>query len=157
MKSSIAMNVLRLGLLLVFIGLFTPISCNSNGYQIAQGILGNANQAGHAQFLSGVDNIYGYVLFGVFALALLGLVITFLYKNKNSFNYGLLSLAASFVLILIIMNKLKIHFNSKEMDFYFYVGMIPFKAELLFGWYSMIVGYIVGVLAFILKIFKITS
>jgi hypothetical protein len=156
MKSSLTMNVLRLGLLLVFIGLFTPISCNSSGYQIAQGILGNANQAGHAAFLSHIENSYGYVLFGVFALALLGLLITFLYKDKNSFYYGFFSLAVSFILVLIILNKFKIHFSSKEMIFYINVGM-PIKVDLLFGWYSMIVGYIVGALAFILKIFKITK
>lgn len=156
MKSSITMNVLRLGLLLVFIGLFTPISCKSNGYQIAQGILGNANQAGHAEFLSHVGNIYGYVLFGVFALALIGLLITFLYKKENSFYYALVSLVASFVLALIILHKFNIHFDSKEMIFYINVGM-PIKVDLLFGWYSMIAGYLAGALAFILKIFKIAN
>ena len=59
MNNSLSMNILRLSLLLVLIGIFTPIGCNSNGYQIAQGILGNKEQAGNVTFLASIENVCG--------------------------------------------------------------------------------------------------
>jgi len=154
MKSSLALNILRISLFLVFIGLLLPISCNSNGYQMAQGILGNTEQAKKASFLSSVEDIYGYLMFGVFAFALMGLIITFLKNVNNNYFLGLACLAISFVLILIIEIKLKIHFNFKEFTFYIIAGGIPIVLKLLIGWYSMIIGYILGTVGFILKVLK---
>ncbi|MBN2546912.1 MAG: hypothetical protein JXB50_14015 [Spirochaetes bacterium] len=154
MKSSLALNILRISLFLVFIGLLLPISCNSNGYQMAQGILGNTEQAKNASFLSSVEDIYGYLMFGVFVFALIGLIITFLKNVNNNFYLGFACLIISFILILIIGNRLKIHFNFKEFKVYIIAGGIPIIVKLLIGWYSMIIGYILGTIGFILKILK---
>ncbi len=154
MKSSLALNILRISLFLVFIGLLLPISCNSTGYQMAQGILGNTEQAKDASFLSSIENIYGYLMFGVFLIPLLGLIITFLKNINNNYNLGLVCLIISFVLILIIGYRLKMHFNLKELKFYIIAGGIPITVKLLIGWYSMIIGYVLGTVGFILKILK---
>jgi len=152
MKNSLALNILRISLFLVFIGLLLPISCNSNGYQIAQGILGNTEQANKASFLSSVEDLYGFLMFGVFAFALVGLIITFLKNVDNNFYLGFACLAISFVLIIIIEIKLKIHLNFKEFTFYLTVGKMPIALKLLIGWYSMMIGYVLGTIGFILKI-----
>jgi hypothetical protein len=101
------MNILRLSFLLVLIGFFAPIGCSSNGYQIAQGILGNTKQAGNAAFLASIENLYGYVLFGVFVFALLGLLFTFLSKVNYNFILGFVCLAVSFLLLTIMALKYK--------------------------------------------------
>jgi ABC-type nitrate/sulfonate/bicarbonate transport system permease component len=79
------MNILRLSFLLVLIGFFAPIGCNLNGYQIAQGMLGNTKGLGNATLLAPVGHFYGYVLFGVFLFAFVGLLFTFLAKIHNNF------------------------------------------------------------------------
>ena len=153
MNKTMSVNVLRLSLLLVLIGLFTPICCDLNGYRIAQGILGNAKRAGNAIFLASIGDFYGYVLFGVFAFAFLGIVFTFLSKVNHDFILASLCLAASFVLLLLLALRIK-HFGD---SWFLQVVQktILGKVKLLIGGYSMGLGYLVGVIGFVLRTVKI--
>ena len=153
MKYSLSINILRLSLLLVFIGIFSPIGCNSNGYQIAQGILGNKEQAGKVGFLAPVENVYGYILFGVFVFALAGLLFTFLSKVNDNFLIGFICLAVSFVLLIIIVLK----FNSLQNSKFLHFVLTIFPVKILIGGYFMVIGYLVGVIGFVLKTFKIIN
>jgi hypothetical protein len=153
MNKTMSMNVLRLSLLLVLIGLFAPICCDLNGYRIAQGILGNAKRAGNAIFLASIEDLYGYFLFGVFVFGFLGIVLTFLRKVDLGFILGSLCLAASFVLLLLLALRIK---SLRDSWFVQIVQkIIPGKAKFLIGGYSMGLGYLVGVIGFVLKNVKI--
>ena len=153
MKNSLAINFLRLSFLLVLIGIFTPIGCNSNGYQIAQGILGNTKQAGNAKSLASIENVYGCILFGVFVVAFLGLLFTFLSKGKDNLFLGFICLAVSSVLLIIIVLKFKSMINSGVLHFILTI----FPVKILIGGYFMVIGYLVGVIGFVLKTFKIIN
>jgi hypothetical protein len=153
MSNSLAMNILRLSLLLVLIGIFTPIGCNSNGYRLAQGILGNKEQAGDVKILASVENVYGYILLGVFAFALAGLLFTFLSKVKDNYVLGLICLAVSFVFMIITVLKFNALQNSKFTHFILTI----FPVKILIGGYLMAIGYLVGVIGFVLKTCKIIN
>jgi hypothetical protein len=152
-KLSLSANVLRLGLLLVVIGLFAPICCDLNGYRIAQGILGNAKRAGNAIFLSPMEDLYGYVLLGVFVLAILGIVFTFLSKMNLGYVLGSLCLAASLVLLLVLAFRIK----SLRDSWFAQIILKKFsgKVRVQIGGYSMGLGYLVGVIGFALRKGKI--
>jgi hypothetical protein len=143
------MNLLRLGFLLVLVGLFAPIGCDLNGYQIAQGILGNTKQLGNATLIADVPDIFGYVLFGVFALALAGLILTFLTGIKKRLLLGFLSLAASLALLVVV--ALKLEAMHQEPLRHFLAALFGIKVHFMIGGFSMAVGYLAGVAAFILK------
>jgi hypothetical protein len=153
MKNSLSMNILRLSLLLVLIGICIPIGCNSNGYQIAQGILGNKEQAGNVKSLASIENVYEYTLFGVFVFAFLGLLFSFLSKGKDGFLTGFICLAVSFVLMIIIVLK----FNSLQNSKFLHFILTIFPVKILIGGYLMAIGYLVGVIGFVLKTFKIIN
>ena len=153
MKRTMSMNVLRLSLLLVLIGLFAPICCDLNGYRIAQGILGNAKQAGNAIFLASIEDGYGYVLLGVFVFGFLGIAFTFLRKVDRGFTLGSLCLAASFVLLLLLALRIKSLGDSWFLQIV--QKIIPAKVRLLIGGYSMGLGYLAGVTGFVLRAVKI--
>jgi hypothetical protein len=153
MKISLSKSILRLGILLVLIGFFAPIGCDANGHQIAQGILGYEHQAGNARFLSSIENSYGYVLFGVFAFALLGLIFTFLFKANHGYLSGSICLAVSLALLMIVLLRLKTFRYTGLLNFA--LTIFPFKLKLLIGGYSMVTGYLVGVTGFVLKTFKV--
>jgi hypothetical protein len=154
MNKSLSVNILRLSLLLVLVGFFLPIGCNSNGYQLAQGILGNTQQAGNAIVLGSIEDSYGYLLFGVFVFAFLGLLFTFLSKTNNISSIGgSIVLAVSFVLLTIVVLKLRSFLNSGVV--HLVLTIIPMELKILIGGYSMVIGYLVGLVGFVLKTFKI--
>jgi hypothetical protein len=154
MNKSFSVNILRLSLLLVLVGFFLPIGCNSNGYQLAQGILGNTQQAGNAIVLGSIEDSYGYLLFGVFVFAFLGLLFTFLSKTDNNSSIGgSIVLAVSFVLLTIVVLKLRSFLNSGVV--HLVLTIIPMELKILIGGYSMVIGYLVGLVGFVLKTFKI--
>lgn len=146
------MNILRLGLLLVLVGFFAPVACDSNGYHIAQGILGNTQQAGNARILGAIEDLYGYALFGVFVFAFLGLVFTFFYRVNKNFFFGFICLALSFILLTIVALKLKSVRDSPVL--HLMLTIIPIRFKLLIGGYSMAAGYLAGVIGFVLQILK---
>ncbi len=148
---SLSMNILRLGMLLVLIGFFAPLGCDTNGRQIAQGILGYEHQAGNARFLSSIENSYGYALFGVFAFALLGLIFTFLFKANHGYLLGSICLAVSLALLMIVLLRLKNYMDSGLVNFVLKI----FPIKMLIGGYSIAAGYLVGVMGFTLKKLKI--
>jgi hypothetical protein len=152
MKMTLSVNILRLGLLLVLIGFFAPVGCDSNGYQIALGILGNTHQAGNARILGSIEDLFGYALFGVYVWAFLGLVVTFFYRAKKKFFFSSISLALSFILLAIVAFKLKSVRDSAVVNLM--LTIIPVKLKLLIGGYSMAAGYLVGAVGIILNIFK---
>jgi hypothetical protein len=155
MKNSLSLSILRLGLLLVLVGFFIPIACDSNGYQIAQGILGNTKQAGKAIFLESIENLYGYLLFGVFVFALLGLLFTFLVKAKNNFLLGSAGFAVSLLMLIIVVLRIKSFRDSGLL--HLALTIIPIKVKLLIGAYSMAAGYLAGVIGLLLKLLKISK
>ena len=152
MKMTLSVNILRLGLLLVLIGFFAPVGCDSNGYQIALGILGNTQHAGNARILSSIEDLFGYALFGVCLCAFLGLVVTFFYKAKKKFFFSSICLALSFILLAIVALKLKSVRDSAVV--HLMLTIIPIRMKLLIGGYFMATGYLVGAAGVILKIFK---
>ena len=147
MKDSLSLSILRLSFLLVLVGFFVPIACNTNGYQLAQGMLGNTQQAANAVFLGSIEDLYGYLFFGVFAFALLGLVLTFLSKGKISFLLGSVCFGASFVLLIVVVLKIKSFRDSAVLHLILTISQI--KVKLLIGGYSMAVGYLAGVAAIV--------
>ncbi len=148
---SLSVNILRLGILLVLIGFFAPLGCDTNGRQIAQGILGYEHQAGNARFLSSIENSYGYVLFGVFAFALSGLIFTFLFKANYNYLSGSICLAVSLALLTIVLLRLKTFLDSGLVNFA--LKIFPIKMQI--GSYSIAAGYMVGAIGFALKTLKI--
>jgi hypothetical protein len=156
MKSigSASINILRVALLLIFLGLFLPLGCKSNGFQVAQGILGNTDLGKGAIILESINDFYAYLLFAVFILAAIGFVITFISNVNSSSILAFLCLIVSLVFMIIILMKLKVYFDFKEFAFYVKIA-VPIKIELLIGGYFMIIGYIGGILAFILNKLKI--
>lgn len=155
MKISFSMGILRLGLLLVLVGFFVPVGCDSSGYQIAQGILGNTPQAGNAIVLGSIEDFYGYLLIGVFVFALLGLLCTFLGKMTNSFLIGSVGFAASFVMLIMVVLRIKSFRDSGVL--HLILTIIPIKVKLLIGGYSMATGYLAGVIGLSLKLLKISK
>lgn len=149
---SLSINILRLGMLLVLIGFFAPLGCDTNGRQIAQGIMGYEHQAGNARFLSSIEDSYGYVLFGVFASALLGLIFTFLVKASHGYLLGSICFAVSLVLLMIVLLRLKTFLDSGLVNFVLKI----FPIKMLIGGYSIAAGYLVGVTGFVLKTLRIT-
>lgn len=156
MKSmgSISMNILRIALLLIFLGLFLPLGCKSNGFQVAQGILGNADWAKGAIILNTINHFYAYLLFAVFIIAAIGLIITFMSNISNNFLFAFICLITSAVFMFIFLMKLKIYFNFNELSFYVDV-IVPIKIKLLIGGYLMVIGYIGGACAFIFNKLKV--
>jgi len=155
MKNSLSLSILRVGLLLVLVGFFVPIGCNTNGYQIAQGILGSTQQAGNAIVLGSIEDLYGYLLLGVFISALLGLVITFLSKAHNNPLLETMGLALSFALLIIVVLRLESFRNSGVP--HLILTIIPIKVKLLIGGYSMAIGYLAGLVGITLRFLKISK
>ena len=155
MKNSLSLSILRLSLLLVLVGFFVPIGCDSNGYQIAQGIVGSTKQAGNAIFLESIENPYGYLLFGVFVFALLGLLFTFLGKAKNNFLLGSAGFAVSLIMLIIVVLRIKSFRDSGLL--HLVLTIIPIKVKLLIGGYSMAIGYLAGVIGLALRFLKISK
>ena len=148
------MNILRIALFLIFLGLILPLGCKANGFQVAQGILGNNDMGKGAIFLSPINDFYAYLFFAVFIIAAIGLVITFIKNINNSFLIAFLCLILSSVFMFIILLKFKIYFNINEFSFYINVA-VPIKIELLIGGYFMIIGYIGGICTVILNKLKV--
>jgi hypothetical protein len=143
----ISVNILRICLVLIFIGLFLPVGCKSNGFQIAEGILGNSKIAKEAIFLAPVDDIYGYLLLGVFAFALVGFIASFF---SNSFYASFVFFTASLIFVIVILYHFKIYFNFNDLSFYIKI-IFPLKLKLLLAGYGMVIGFVGGILAFIVK------
>lgn len=143
-----AMNLLRLALGLVIIGFFLPIGCKSNGVDIANGILGKSGLISNTTFMRVVDDIYGYLLFGVIILVVAALVITFLSKLDNNFLIASILMGVSLGIIIFLLITFDIEFNFKKFIFtYKGFGKINF----LPGFYLMFAGYALGIVTFILK------
>jgi hypothetical protein len=146
------LSILRVGFLLVLIGFFAPICCDMSGYQLAQGILGNAHQAGKAIFLGSIEDFYGYLLFGVFILALLGLVLTFLGGVRDSPLIASVGLAVSCVLLIIVAVRLRTFRDTGVVNLA--LTIIPIKLKPLIGAYSMAVGYLAGLVGTVLRFMR---
>jgi hypothetical protein len=152
MKTSLPLSILRVGFLLVLIGFFAPLCCDLSGYQLAQGILGNAHQAGNAVFLGSIEDVYGYLLLGVFILALLGLVLTFLGGVRSSLLMASVGLAVSCVLLIVVAFRLKSFRDSGAVKLA--LTIIPIKVKPLIGAYSMAVGYLAGLVGTVLRLMR---
>ena len=145
---SISMNLLRISLLLVFLGLFMPLGCKASGFQIAQGFLGNHDDGG--VYIKTVSNFYALLVFAVFIIAAIGLLITFISNINNNFLLAFGCLVISFVILFIVLVKLNVYFNFNNFSFYANKAS-PVKIELLIGGYIMIIGYIGGIIALVLN------
>jgi uncharacterized membrane protein YoaK (UPF0700 family) len=152
MKISLSLSLLRLGFLLVLIGFFAPIGCTMSGYQLAQGILGNTQQAGNAIILGSIEDVYGYLLLGVFISAFLGLVFTFVSRAHDNPLLETIGLAVSFILLLIVALRLKSFRNSGVPQLI--LTIIPIKLKLMIGGYSMAAGYLAGAVGITLKFLR---
>jgi hypothetical protein len=144
------MSILRLGFLLVLVGLVAPIGCNLNGYQIAQGMMGKGT--GNAMLLHSIGGIYGYALIGVFLFAFVGLLLTFVGKLGFNFLLGFICLVVSFILLTIVAHKLIS--QSEQALTHFLTTFFRIKVKILIGGYFMAIGYLAGVVAFFLRAFQ---
>lgn len=152
MKTLLSRSILRLGFLLVLLGFFLPIACTMNGYQLAQGILGNMHQAGNAIVFGSIEDVYGYLLFGVFIFALLGLVFTFLSGARYSPLMASICLAVSFALLIVVAVRLKSFRDSGILKLA--LTIIPINVKPLIGAYSMAVGYLAGAVGTVLRFLR---
>ena len=152
MKTPLSLSILRLGFLLVLIGFFAPIACDTSGYQLAQGILGNAHQAGNAVFLGSIEHIYGYLLLGVFIFALVGLVITFVSKAPHKALLESACLAVSLVFLMLVALRIKSFRDSGLL--HLVLTIIPVKIKILVGGYSMAAGYLAGLAGIVLRFMR---
>ncbi|MBP7554474.1 MAG: hypothetical protein KA885_13690, partial [Spirochaetes bacterium] len=130
-----AINLLRLALGLVIIGFFLPIGCKSNGVEIANGILGNSKFGSKTMAFGVIEDVYGYLLFGVLVLVVAALVITFLSKIEGNFMIASILMAASLALVIFILFKFNFSFSFK--DFAFKNKSLPVKIIFLPGFYLM--------------------
>src|SRR5208283_1366760 len=153
MKTPLSLSILRLGFLLVLIGFFAPIACDTSGYQLAQGILGNAHQAGNAVFLGSIEHIYGILLFCVFIFALVGLVLTFVSKAPHKALLETVCLMLSFVLLIVVVLRIKAFLDSGLL--HLVLTIVPVKIRFLVGGYSMAAGYLAGVVGTILRFLRL--
>jgi len=151
-KASLSLSILRVGLLLVLIGFFAPIACDTSGYQLAQGILGNTHQAGNAIILGSIEDIYGYLLLGVFVFALLGLVLTFVSKAPQRALLETACLMLSFVLLIAVVLRIKSFRDSGLL--HLVLTIIPVKIKPLVGAYSIAAGYLAGLAGTILRFMR---
>jgi len=151
-KKFSAVNILRLGLLLVILGFFLPVACHLNGHQVAQGILGHAQPAWNASLLGSMDNAYGFLLYCVYGFALMGLLLTLVVRTMRGYHFGLSCLAVSLVLLIVILLKLQSVRDTPVVDFFITVFQIKFT--ILIGGYSMGMGYLAGIVGFALKLAK---
>jgi len=144
-----AVNILRVGLLLVILGFFLPVACHLNGHQVAQGILGQNQSHLNAGFLNSMGDAYGYLLFGVYGLALAGLVLTLAFRTTRGYRFGLACLLASLLLLVVLLLKFQSIRNTPVVHFFLTTFQIKFTV--LIGGYSMGLGYLAGIVGFVLK------
>jgi uncharacterized membrane protein len=152
MKHSWSLNILRAGILLVLLGFFLPVGCHLNGYQIAQGVIGQSQEAQNAGLLSPIPDAYGYSFIGVFVLAFAGLVLTFALKGARGYSLGSACLAVSFVLFIVVALKFLSIRNSAILDFVrttFNTGV-----QLTIGGYSMGAGFLTAITGLVLRTTK---
>lgn len=143
-------NLLRLGFLLIILGFFMPVGCKSTGFSLSMGVIGKAKFGTSAMIFSPIDDIYGYMMFGIVIIALVGLVITFISNIKENYMISLICMAVCCVLMCIIMFKFNFYFNFK--DFAFHNKYWPGKIDFGIGVYLMILGFISGVVSLIGKV-----
>jgi hypothetical protein len=149
---SISMNVFRFGVLLILVGFFAPISCSSNGHQIAQGIMGNGDQAGNVIFLSSIEDFYGYFMYGVLVFAIAGLILTLVDDANHGFLLRSLCLAMSLALLMAVFLRLRTFRNTGLLGFA--LETLHYKLELLIGGYLIIAGYLISAAGSVFKIVK---
>lgn len=145
---SISFNILRVAFILIICGIFMPVGCKSNGMEVAQGILGNADFGRAPMFLAGVEDIYGYILLAVFLLALVGLIVSFINRN---FLLGWSFSLASLALLVVVLIKFNIYFDFSKFSFYIKVAMVRKKLDFEMGTYAMMAGYFLAAVSFILR------
>ncbi len=142
-----SLNLLKLSFALLIVGFTLPIGCKSNGFQIFTGILGKGAKKINFGL---IEDIYGYMLLGVFILAVVGLILTFLPEIKFSLVLSYICLALGLLLIVTILYKFNFYFKFK--DFSFHNKYWPAKIEFLPGFYIILAGYVVGTISFLMKV-----
>ncbi|MDZ7794574.1 MAG: hypothetical protein U5P10_13045 [Spirochaetia bacterium] len=153
MKLSATTTILKTAGLLVFLGLFLPITYDLGGYQVAQGILGNTQQLGKATLLGPIADLYGYALLGVFLCALLSIVATYVSKRDFGYFVGCALLAVSLLLSIVVALKFLSLSNSKFL--HFITTTFGIQVTIQAGGYSMGAGYLAAVVGFVLRVAKI--
>ncbi|MCL2443637.1 MAG: hypothetical protein FWD13_09285 [Treponema sp.] len=126
--------VSKLGLLLVFIGFFMPISCNLNGFQIARTLeaFGGTNLISISLYVIFVGSCIGLFLF-----------LLLIMKIKYSVNYdwlNVLAVIAAFVCFIYLQNE---SLEGSVFDSY---------SQLQSGGYLIIIGIIVAFIPLLLEI-----
>jgi hypothetical protein len=89
--------VSKVGLLLVFIGFFMPITCNMNGFQLAEY---NSNYGGSVIFTLG--------LYGIFAFSCIGgiLLLLLLVKKAVSKKWDRVAIIGTAVSTIVVFSKM---------------------------------------------------
>ncbi len=150
MKRSLSLNILRVSLLLVLLGFFLPVACDLNGRQIAQGILGEPQQAGNGWLLGAIENAYGYFMYAVFGCAAIGLLLTFIPGIKSVYFRSFLFLVASFLFFTVVLLKFLAIRNGIILGFL--VTTFNIRVKVLIGGYFMAGGYLTALIGFISKV-----
>jgi hypothetical protein len=149
-SGSLTMNILRVSLLLIFFGLFMPIGCDSSGLGISMGILGKGDAA---MGFGVVQDVYAFVFLGVFVVAILGILYSFM--KDDTFGTFLFA-AGSFILALIILVRFRIYFDFSNFAFYIKIfGNTGLRVDFQIGGYLMIIGFLGAGAVFILNKMRI--
>lgn len=174
-KRSLSFNLLRLIFIVILSGLFLPIGCSSTGHEIAQGILGNTFSVAegnsdffediaqgvlgkgqlrsNAMWFAPLDDVYAFILYGVFFAALLGLIITFV---SNSFFVSWIFAVISFVFLMILFMKLNINFDVSSFKFFVrFAGIRAREVKFDYGGYMMLGAYVTAAVLFVLRILRV--
>jgi len=150
MKHSVSINILRLGLAVFVVGFLLPVACNLNGYQIAQGILGHQQHAQNAVLIASVADSYGYLVIAAFALAVLGLVLSVIFRRALGYNLGLLCFAVSLLFLVVVATRFQAIRNTGATRFL--MSAFNIRVTIQAGGYLMIAGYLAAVVGFVLRV-----
>ncbi len=99
-----------------------------------------------------MGDAYGYLLYGLYGLALAGLVLTVALRTMRGYYFGLVCLALSFLLLVVILLKFQSVRNTPAV--HFFITTFQIKFPILIGGYSMGMGYLAGTVGFALKLAK---
>jgi hypothetical protein len=150
MKYSVSINILRLGLVLFLVGFLLPVACDLNAYQIAQGILGQQQHAQNAILLASVEDLYGYLTIAVFAIAVVGLVFTVIFRTALGYNLGSVCLVV--ILLFLVVVAIRFHAIQNTAAMRFLASAFNLTLRFQAGGYFMATGCLAGVVGFALRV-----
>jgi len=101
----------KIGLLMVIIGFCMPVSCNLNGFQIAE----------YASSMGGINSL-SIGLYGIFVFSCIGIILLLLLVMKKSFSMGwdwfvLIGSIASTIIVFVKMDGGNTGYGGNVLQF----------------------------------------